>query len=88
MKLKFILSSGIFAVFVAVLIGAQTASATESATEVKASATAEPPAKKSKPHSHATEKTGLPAQAAEPKADATVIAADKKKRHFHPRDGK
>lgn len=46
------------------------------------------PSKKVRPHSHAEEKTGLPAQpVAEPKAGATDEKM-KKDQHLHPRDGK
>lgn len=43
--------------------------------------------KKAKPHSHAEEKTGVPARpATETKTDKTD--AEKKDQHLHPRDGK
>lgn len=88
MKLKLILSSGILAAFATVAIGVQAAAGTESPTEVNAPAAVAGTEKKMKPHSHATEKTGVPAQVQGQTADATVPAVDKKKQHFHPRDGK
>ncbi len=88
MKLRIVLSSGLLAAFIAVPIGAQAAAGTENATEVKAPTAVVPTEKKIKPHSHATEKTGMPAQVVKPNADDTVAVVDKKTKHSHPRDGK
>jgi hypothetical protein len=45
------------------------------------------PAKKMRPHSHAEEKTGVPAKMPK-QADDSQTKPDIKKRHLHPRDGK
>ena len=45
------------------------------------------PAKKMRPHSHAEEKTGVPAKMREPADDSQTKPVSKTK-HYHPRDGK
>ncbi len=88
MKLKLILSTGILAAIVVLSTGAHAADSAAGTSAVEVSV---PPAKVIKPHSHAEEKTGLPTQIHEPKEGSTTAvpsAADKKKLHLHPRDGK
>lgn len=96
MKLKSILSAGLFAAIAALSMGAQAASDTEKTAEAKAPAAGVQADKKVKPHSHMQEKTGMAPQAS---AAATEDKADKaktnkpkidkdKSKHFHPRDGK
>ncbi len=85
MKLKSILTTGLFAAIVALPMGAQAASDMEKTPEAKAPAADMQDQKKMKPHSHVKEKTGMPQNAPEAKSDKTNPATDKSK-HFHPRD--
>lgn len=97
MKLKSILSAGLFAAIAALSIGAQAASDADKAAEAKAPAAGVQADKKVKPHSHMEEKTGISPQASsaaaaedkadKPKASKPKIDKDKSK-HLHPRDGK
>lgn len=91
MKLKSILSTGLFVTISALSIGVQAASDIDKATEAKAPTTdmqADRTAKKKmKPHSHVQEKTGVPQTAPEANLDKPNPAMDMSK-HYHPRDGK
>lgn len=87
MKLKTIVSAGLFAAIAALSVGAQAASDADKAAEGTAPAANEQTGKKVKPHSHMEEKAGIPLKVAESKAAKPNPAKDKSK-HFHPRDGK
>ncbi len=96
MKLKSILSAGLFAAITALSMGAQAAADTDKAAEAKAPAADVQADKKMKPHSHMQEKTGIAPQAtavaAADKADKAKASKPKidkdKSKHYHPRDGK
>ena len=85
MKLKSILSAGLFAAIAALSTGVQAASDTDKAAEAKAPTAGVQADKKVKPHSHMTEKTGIPAP--EATTDKAAPAKDAK-RHNHQRDMK
>ena len=92
MKLKSILSAGLFAAIAALSMGAQAASDTDKAAEIKAPPGGMQGDKKMKPDSHMEEKTGMPQQTssaatAEGKSAKPKANKDKSK-HYHPRDGK
>lgn len=87
MKLKSILSTGLFATVAALSMGAQAASDMDKAAEAKAPATGMQADQKMKPHSHVEEKTGVAPNALEAKSDKVKADKDKSK-HYHPRDGK
>lgn len=87
MKLKSVLSAGLFAAIAALSMGAQAASDTDKAAEAKAPAAGVQADKKVKPHSHMEEKTGMPQKVADSKATKPDPTKDKN-RHLHPRDAK
>lgn len=87
MKLKATLSVGLFAAIATLSMGAQAASDADKPAEAKATVADTPGVKRVKPHSHVEEKTGVPQNVPEAKADKPDPAKDKTK-HFHPRDGK
>lgn len=97
MKLKSILSAGLFSAIAALSMGVQAASDTDKAAGAKAPTAGVQADKKMKPHSHMEEKTGISPQASsapaaedksdKPKASKPKIDKDRSK-HFHPRDGK
>lgn len=97
MKLLSTLSMSLIAAIGALSMGAQAASDTDKAAEARAPASAVQSDKKTRPHSHMEEKTGVPPQTSSAPAtdDRSVkaragkppIEKDKSK-HFHPRDGK
>jgi len=87
MKLKSILSAGLFAAIAALSMGAQAASETNKAADAKVPAAGMQVDKKMKPESHMEEKAGMSQKAPEAKADKLDPTKDKK-RHLHPRDGK
>ena len=94
MKLNTFLSTALIATVAALSFGAQAAEADKAPAEQTEKAAP----KKVKPHSHMTEKTGVPAPASEATADkpapASEATADKPapakdaKRHNHQRDAK
>ncbi len=91
MKLKFILSTSLFAAIAALSISAQAASDMDKTAEAKTPAAdmqadkAAP--KKMKRHSHVEEKTGISQTAPEAMADKPSPENDMSQ-HYHPRDGK
>lgn len=87
MKLKSMLSAGLFAAITALSMGAQAAADTDKAAEAKAPAAGVQADKKVKPHSHMEEKTGMPQKVADSKAAKPDPTKDKN-RHLHPRDAK
>lgn len=92
MKLKSIVSTGLFAALTALSMGAQAASDADKSAEAKVPTTEVKSDTKMKPHSHMEEKTGIaqqtqPAATAEKKSGNRRADKDKSK-HFHPRDGK
>ena len=87
MKLKSMISAGLFAAIAALSMGAQAASDSDKAAEAKAPAAGVQADKKVKPHSHMEEKTGMPQKVADSKTAKPDPAKDKN-RHLHPRDGK
>lgn len=82
MKLKFILSTSLFAAIAALSISAQAASDMDKAAEAKTEQM------KMKPHSHVEEKTGIQQKAPEAVVNKKPNAAEDKSKHYHPRDGK
>ena len=87
MKLKSMISAGLFAAIAALSMGAQAASDSDKAAEAKAPAAGVQADKKVKPHSHKEEKTGMPQKVADSKTAKPDPTKDKN-RHLHPRDGK
>lgn len=87
MKLKSILSAGLFAAIAVLSMGAQAASDTDKAAEAKAPAAEVQADKKMKPQSGMEEKTGMSQKAPAAMSDKLRIDKDRSK-HFHPRDGK
>ena len=87
MKLKTIVSAGLFAAIAALSLGAQAAADSDKATEAKAPAAGVQADKKVKPHSHMEEKTGMPQKVADSKTAKPDPTKDKN-RHLHPRDAK
>jgi hypothetical protein len=87
MKLKSMISAGLFAAIAALSMGAQAASDSDKAAEAKAPAAGVQADKKVKPYSHMEEKTGMPQKVADSKTAKPDPTKDKK-RHLHPRDGK
>lgn len=87
MKLKSILSAGLFAAIAALSMGAQAASDTDKAADAKAPAAGVQADKKTKPQSGAEEKADMSPKAPAAKSDKQRIDKDRSK-HFHPRDGK
>ncbi|MBS0352345.1 MAG: hypothetical protein JSR83_00345 [Proteobacteria bacterium] len=83
MKLNTFLSTALIATVAALSFGAQAADADKAPAEQTEKAAP----KKVKPHSHMTEKTGVPAPAPEATADKPAPAKDAK-RHNHQRDAK
>ena len=83
MKLNSFLSTALIATVAALSFGAQAADADKAPAEQTDKATP----KKVKPHSHMTEKTGIPASAPEATAEKAAPTKDAK-RHTHHRDAK
>jgi len=83
MNLKPALAASLFALMAALSLNAGAASDTPAEAKVEKAA----PQKKTRPHSHVEEKTGIPQKAPEAAPDKPNAAKDKTK-HFHPRDGK
>ncbi len=81
MKLNTVLSTALMAAFATLSFGVQAADAEKAPAEQTEKAAPQ----KVKPHSHMTEKTGVPASDAT--ADKPAPAPDKK-RHNHQRDAK
>lgn len=87
MKLNTFLSTALMAAIAALSFGAQAADADKAPAEQTEKAAP----KKVKPHSHMTEKTGVPAPAPEGAAAASAdkpAPAKDTKRHNHQRDAK
>ena len=83
MKLNSFLSTALIATVAALSFGAQAADADKAPAEQTEKTTP----KKVKPHSHMTEKTGIPAAAPEATGEKPAPAKDAK-RHYHQRDMK